>query len=121
MLKFKMAAISTTETRIGGGSKVETVTTSCGKFKYKHYTSGGVNKITRHGVGIITPAETNLDFQAVNERLCKATIHQGKNKSNIVIAAKCACASSYLDAFDKEFPCRFVWMDGWLDGRIICK
>ena len=80
-----MAAISTTETRIGGGSKVETVTTSCGKFKYKHYASGGVNKTTRHGVGIITPAETNLDFRAVNERLCKATIHQGKNKPNIVI------------------------------------
>ena len=69
MLKFEMAAISTTKTRIGGGSKVETVRTSCGKFKYKHYTSGGLNKTTRHGVGIITTAETNLDFQAVNERL----------------------------------------------------
>ncbi len=58
MLKFKMAAISTTATRIGGGSKVQTITTACGKFKYKHYTSGGANKTTRHGVGIITPAET---------------------------------------------------------------
>ena len=32
-----------------------------------------------------------------------------------IIAAKCAYVSSYLDAFDKEFPCRFVWMDGWMD------
>ena len=39
-------------------------------------------------------------------------INMGTKK---IIAAKCACASSYLDAFDKEFPCRFVWMDGWTD------
>ena len=34
-----------------------------------------------------------------------------------IFAAKCACASSYLDAFDKEFPCRVsVCLDGWMVG-----
>ena len=33
-----------------------------------------------------------------------------------VIAASAHARAAIYFEIDKEFPCRFVWMDGWMDG-----
>ena len=35
--------------------------------------------------------------------------------SELIAASAHARAAIYFE-IDKEFPCRFVWMDGWMDG-----
>ena len=84
MISYNMEFIATTETKIGGGRNVENIKSICGK-QFKHYTSGGKNKTTKYGVGLIAPADLNLEFEAVNERLCKATIKKESNEPNTVI------------------------------------
>ena len=85
MKKYKLKLLCTTETRIPGEVNVETLTTTCKEQNYKHYTSGGTNKKTRYGVGILACTDLSVEFKAVSERMCMATIESTGNEPNLII------------------------------------
>ena len=85
MKKYKLKLLCTTETRIPGEVNVETLTTTCKEQNYKHYTSGGTNKKTRYGVGILAFTDLSVEFKAVSERMCMATIESTGNEPNLII------------------------------------
>ena len=75
MVTYGLEFMGTIQTKMGNGCNVETLKSKCGK-QLKHYTSGGKNKTTKHGIGIFARADLNLEFEAVNERICKATLKE---------------------------------------------
>ena len=85
MKKYDLTALCTTETKLSG-NKVHTLTTSDGKNKYYHYTSG-LQKNTKHGVGIIVSMACPAEFIAVNDRLCKLSFQINGNQHITIISA----------------------------------
>ena len=57
----------------------------------------------------------NIAIERLLSLWCSCLVLNGKLLGLIIAASAHARAAIYFE-IDKEFPCRFVWMDGWMDG-----